>query len=175
MLSNFKKKFFQSKRRKRFIVNHIASLSMMRREKIYRKCGLDIGKNTVIWDGAFFDDVNDIKIGDRCFVNRQCTFASGMRLEDDVVIGRQMLALSSNHEIGGRTHRAGKTVKSPILVKRGSWIGARVTILAGVTIGEGCVIAAGSVVTKDCEPNGVYAGVPAKRIKDLPSEIKETE
>ena len=49
----------------------------------------------------------------------------------------------------------------------GCWICAGCTILPGVTIGEGCVIAAGSVVNKDCAPDGLYAGVPAKRIKDL--------
>jgi acetyltransferase-like isoleucine patch superfamily enzyme len=47
------------------------------------------------------------------------------------------------------------------------WIGANAIILCGVTVGEGCIIASGSVVTKDCYPNGMYAGVPAKRIKDL--------
>jgi maltose O-acetyltransferase len=40
-------------------------------------------------------------------------------------------------------------------------------LLPGVTVGDGCVIAAGSVVTGDCEPHGVYAGVPAKRVRDL--------
>ncbi|MBR1536811.1 MAG: hypothetical protein IJ630_07725 [Treponema sp.] len=46
------------------------------------------------------------------------------------------------------------------------WIGANVTILDGVTVASGCVLAAGSVVTKSTEPNGVYAGVPARRIKE---------
>lgn len=55
----------------------------------------------------------------------------------------------------------------PTLIKDGCWVGANVTIIPGVTIGEGCIIAAGAVVTKNCEPDGLYAGVPAKRIKDL--------
>ncbi|WP_372495087.1 acyltransferase [Nocardioides pinisoli] len=50
----------------------------------------------------------------------------------------------------------------------GAWIGAAVTVLPGVTIGPGCVVAAGSVVTADCQANGLYAGVPARRIRDLP-------
>ncbi|MCR4913326.1 MAG: acyltransferase [Lactobacillus sp.] len=57
----------------------------------------------------------------------------------------------------------------PVKIDDGCWIGANVTILPGVHIGKGCVIGAGAVVNKDCEPNGVYVGVPAKRIKDLQS------
>ncbi|WP_335644172.1 acyltransferase [Arthrobacter crystallopoietes] len=45
------------------------------------------------------------------------------------------------------------------------WIGARATILPGVTIGPGAIIAAGAVVTKDCEPHTLYAGNPAKPVK----------
>jgi maltose O-acetyltransferase len=45
------------------------------------------------------------------------------------------------------------------------WIGARATILPGVSIGDGTVVAAGAVVTKDCEPDALYAGVPARRLR----------
>lgn len=61
----------------------------------------------------------------------------------------------------------GEEYTFPTLIKDGCWVGANVTIIPGVTIGEGCIIAAGAVVTKNCEPDGLYAGVPAKRIKDL--------
>ena len=55
----------------------------------------------------------------------------------------------------------------PVKIDDGCQIGANVTILPGVHIGKEYVIGAGAVVNKDCEPNGVYVGVPAKRIKDL--------
>lgn len=55
----------------------------------------------------------------------------------------------------------------PIAVGDGVWIGARSVILPGATIGDGAVIAAGAVVTGNVEPNALYGGVPAKRIKDL--------
>ncbi len=71
------------------------------------------------------------------------------------------------HEIGSAQSRAGADVSYPIKVGNGCWIGARSTILPGVTVGDGCIIAAGSVVNKDCEPNSLYAGVPARKIKDL--------
>jgi acetyltransferase-like isoleucine patch superfamily enzyme len=54
-----------------------------------------------------------------------------------------------------------------ILIKRNAWIGAAVTILPGVTIGENSVVAAGAVVSKDVPDNTVVAGIPAKIIKSL--------
>lgn len=53
-----------------------------------------------------------------------------------------------------------------IEIKDNVWIGANVTILDGVIVESGCILAAGAVLTKSTEPNGIYAGVPAKRIKD---------
>jgi acetyltransferase-like isoleucine patch superfamily enzyme len=52
----------------------------------------------------------------------------------------------------------------PVIVGRGSWVGANATILCNVKIGEGCVIAAGSVVTRSFGPNEIIGGVPAKRL-----------
>jgi maltose O-acetyltransferase len=59
---------------------------------------------------------------------------------------------------------------APIAVEEGAWIGGGVIVLGGVRIGRGCVIGAGAVVTRDCEPNGLYVGVPARRQRDLPED-----
>ena len=64
--------------------------------------------------------------------------------------------------------RAGALFLAPLVVSSGCWIGARAVLLPGLTIGEGCVVGAGAVVTKDCLPIGLYAGIPARRIRDLP-------
>jgi maltose O-acetyltransferase len=53
----------------------------------------------------------------------------------------------------------------PVRVSDRCWLGARATILPGVTIGEGTIIGAGAVVTKDCKPGAVYVGVPARRLR----------
>lgn len=53
-----------------------------------------------------------------------------------------------------------------VIIQDGVWISSNVTILKGVTVGEGAVIAAGAVVTKDVEPYTIYAGIPAKKIKN---------
>ena len=68
---------------------------------------------------------------------------------------------------GSHEKRAGNSVFKPITVGSGCWIGADVTLLPGIRIADGCVIGAGAVVTKNTEPDGLYAGNPAHRIKDL--------
>lgn len=61
-------------------------------------------------------------------------------------------------------------VAKPVTIMRGCWLGMGVMVMPGVTIREGCIIAAGAVVVADTAPHGLYAGMPAKRIKDLPVE-----
>ena len=108
-----------------------------------------IGKGSTVNYGVFFDNAAHIRIGGECD------------------IGMQVMFCTSTHEFGDDQRRAGPAGGKPIVVENGSWIGARAVILPGVTIGPGCIIAAGSVVNRDCERNGLYAGVPAKRVNDL--------
>lgn len=61
---------------------------------------------------------------------------------------------------------------APVTVEDEVWIGAHVTILPGVIVRHHCVLGAGSVVTKSTEPYGVYAGVPARRIRDLKEDVQ---
>ncbi len=75
--------------------------------------------------------------------------------------------ITSTHRIGDNLKRGGEDLYKGIKVGNGVWIGASVSILPGVTIGNGVVIGTGAVVTKDCESNCLYAGVPAKLIRRL--------
>ena len=90
-----------------------------------------------------------------------------VEIGEKTAIAFEVLICTSSHEVGDSFKRHGESKRSPVIIGNGCWIGARSVILPGVTIGDGCVIAAGAVVNKDCEPNGLYAGVPAKRIKEL--------
>ncbi|MGO9754007.1 MAG: DapH/DapD/GlmU-related protein [Solirubrobacteraceae bacterium] len=74
---------------------------------------------------------------------------------------------AASHELGEPERRATGVLARPIVIGDGCWIGARATILAGVTIGAGCVVGAGAVVVADTQPNCVYAGVPARRLREL--------
>lgn len=137
------------------------------RYKLYGFFKLDIKKSR-IRSGCVFDG-NNIKIGKGCFINRNCHFDSNEKITigENVYFGAESMLLTSSHKIGGQKKRADHNYDLPITIENGSWIGARATILQGVTIGEGCIIGAGSLVNKDCDPNGLYVGTPAKRVKDL--------
>ena len=84
-------------------------------------------------------------------------------IEDDVTITTMCVVIS--HDLS-RKYNEGKEVIGKVLIKKGAFIGMNTVIMPGVTIGEGAVVAAGSVVTKDVEPLTVYGGVPAKKIRD---------
>ncbi|MED3623269.1 acyltransferase [Neobacillus thermocopriae] len=143
------------------------------RGKLLRVAGVKVG-NASIRSNCYFSS-SRIEIGKNTFINSHCKFYSTEKGEGYIKIGENCdiamgtLITTMTHEIGENQKRAGDNLYLPVIVGNGCWIGANATILPGVTIGDGCIIAAGAVVTKDCESNGLYAGVPAKRIKDLPS------
>ncbi len=116
----------------------------------------------------FYSDFGEnINIGKNVFVNHAGTFMDrgGITLEDEVLIGPKVNLITTNHPLNPEQRRA--TISHPIVIKKKAWIGAGATILAGVTIGENSVVAAGAVVTKDVPPNTIVGGVPAKIIKTL--------
>ena len=139
------------------------------RHFIYRCCGHKIEGG--IYAECFFGygPKGTLRVGKGSYCNYRCFFDLG----DDISIGKNcsiafgVTFCNSYHEIGDAKQRAGRGKIGKITVGDGCWIGANVTILPGVNIGNGCVVGAGSLVTKDCDPNGIYVGVPAKRIKEL--------
>lgn len=140
-----------------------------------RACGMRIGPGATVFPLCFLSntnitiDTNIITIGPDTFVNSKCFFdnCATITIGADVSLAMEVMLCTSSHRIGAADRRAGVLVEAPIVIGDGCWLGARVTVLPGVTIGDGCVIAAGAVVTVDCEPNGLYAGVPARRVRDL--------
>lgn len=88
-------------------------------------------------------------------------------IDDNCKVGMGCLFICVAHDIGPTCCRAANNQYMSIEVGRGVWIGARSTILPGVSIGPGCVIAAGSMVVDDCEPNCMYGGVPARLLNDF--------
>lgn len=87
-------------------------------------------------------------------------------IEKDVFTGHNVALLTSGHDYNlFGEDRKRSTVKEPIHIKEGAWIGSFAIILKGVTVGKHSVIGAGSVVTKDVPDYTVVAGVPAKIIK----------
>lgn len=81
------------------------------------------------------------------------------------MIGHQVVLATLNHDLN--PERRGSMHAAPIAIGKNVWIGAHATVLAGVTIGDNAVIAAGAVVNRDIPADTVAAGVPAKVIRKL--------
>lgn len=167
---------------KRTLVNSLVGSHLVpnrARSKLLKVLGLSV-KTNKIRAKCYFDSTN-IEIGNNTFVNYFCQFYPSGVPDGKITIGDNcQIAMNVNfcaitHRIGDMSQRATENEYYPINVGDGCWIGANSVILPGVTIGDGCIIAAGSVVNKDCKPNGLYAGVPAKKIKDLPIDDKIKE
>jgi maltose O-acetyltransferase len=103
--------------------------------------------------------------------NIDCHFdgSAALTFGDYVTVGAGARFVTGTHPIGLAYRRRGWEEKpNPIKVGDGAWIGCGAIIQADVA--AGCIIAAGAIVTKPTEPNGLYAGAPARRIRDLGEE-----
>jgi putative colanic acid biosynthesis acetyltransferase WcaF len=132
--------------------------------------GASIGKSVTFYPGIKINPSKNIKIGDHVDLAWGVLITTGGSVEigDRTLVGYRTQILSANHLIPaakGKIFGAGHVSKK-ITIKNDVWIGANCIILAGVTIGEGAVVAAGSVVTKDIAPFTIVGGVPAKLIKE---------
>jgi maltose O-acetyltransferase len=153
-----------------WLVNGIAASpawTPKQRARLLRRGGIDV-RNGQIQAGCFFFS-DQIEFGEWVWINHRAYFDTRdwIRIGDRVGFGMEVMVLTSTHEPGDHFNRRGAYRSAPVTIGAGSWIGARATIMPGVTIGQGVTVAAGAVVTRDCEPDGLYAGVPATRIKDL--------
>ena len=108
-------------------------------------------------------------VGERVFINMGCKFQDqgGIFIDDDALIGHNATLCTLNH-LPDPAQRAGMIAK-PIHIGKRVWLGANVTVLQGVTIGENAIVAAGAVVNRDVPPNTIVGGVPAKIIKEIPA------
>lgn len=163
-MNSFKRYMWQ------FLANNVAGFVLMPirvRVMLYKALGMDIQSNGFEPNVKFYG--NDISIGEGSYINQDCYFNNFAKISigKNCFFAPNVSLITPSHEIGSSDKRAGKFYSQEIKINDGVWVGANTTILPGVTIGNGCVIAAGSIVNKDCAPNGLYAGVPARRIKDL--------
>ena len=111
------------------------------------------------------DSAKSVFIGKNVFANHGLTVMSvgTITIEDGVMMGPEVAMLTVNHE--PKNIRMIKTKE--IVIKKNAWIGARVSILPGVTIGENAIVGTGSIVTKDIPANSIAVGNPARVIKSI--------
>lgn len=125
--------------------------------------GASIGENCNINALVFIE--NDVTVGNNCTIKCGVQLWDGITIEDNVFVGPN--ATFSNDPFP-RSKIYPDAFKKTV-VKKGASIGANATILPGIIIGEGAMVGAGSVVTKDVPPNAVVCGNPARILKKEPS------
>jgi len=123
--------------------------------------GAVIGRDGNICSHCFIE--NQVVVGDRVTVKCGVQLWDGVTLEDDVFVGPNATFTNDREP---RSRNAGATLL-PTLVKKGASIGANATILPGLTIGEGAMVGAGAVVTKDVPPRTLVVGNPARIVRAL--------
>ena len=129
---------------------------------------LEVGDHFKVWSGhrqTLISGWGRIRIGDRCFINCGTVLIAVKEIVigDDVALANEVYVMDSNsHGVEGRPH-----VEAPVHIGDGSWLGARVMVLPGVTIGKRVLVAAGSVVTRDVPADVMVAGNPARVVRSL--------
>jgi maltose O-acetyltransferase len=154
------------------VMNSLLSSEMLPaslRTKAMRAVGFRISEQACIWAGANFRSKN-VSIGDNVFINVGFYHDGYDMLEigNNVRIGPHVRVITATHEVGPPEQRGlVEVVGKPVRIGSGAWIGCGVTLLPGVIVERGCVIAASSVVYDPTESNGLYAGNPARRVREL--------
>lgn len=150
-----------SHRIRKFIYKHVFMVKIANNVTIYWDCEmrspgkLSIGKGSIIGDHAVLD-----------------ARRGGIEIGENVNISNSVSMWTGQHDYNDPYFRSVPGRRGPIIIKNRVWIGPNVTILHSVTIGEGAVIAAGAVVTKDVPPFTLVGGVPAKIIGSRNNDLR---
>jgi len=134
--------------------------------------GCTIGDNTKI--GAFVEIQKNARIGRDCKISSHTFICEGVQIEDNVFIGHGVTFINDTFpratKAGGGLQTEADWRVERTLVDKGASIGSGATILSNVTIGQNSIVGAGSVVTRDVPPNTIYAGNPARFLREVPGE-----
>jgi acetyltransferase-like isoleucine patch superfamily enzyme len=131
--------------------------------------GCEIGDDSKV--GTFVEIQKGARIGKRCKISSHTFICEGVVIEDEVFVGHNVTFINdlfpraTNADGSPQTEADWKC--GTTLIKKGASIGSSATLLCGITVGEGALVGAGSVVTKDVPPHTVVAGNPARVIKRL--------
>lgn len=131
-----------------------------------RRVSPHIGRGVNIERGAYV--FPDTVLGDGSGIGANCEICRGLVVGKNVMMGPECLFYSTNHKFDRENKRfEGYTEIRPITLEDDVWLGRRVIVMAGVTVGRGSVVGAGAVVTKDIPPYSLAAGNPAVVKKNL--------
>ena len=151
-----------------YLTNHVISRIPFHAVRLawYRNAaGIKIGEGAQIWLGCKFlgDAVNQIEIGKHAVLASDVTInaSAPVHIGDHVAIASGVLIITSDHDCQDPLFTVRK---APVHIHKGAWIASRAILLKGVTVGEGAVVTAGSVVFQDVKPFTIVGGNPARLI-----------
>lgn len=132
------------------------------------------GENVLVMAGFHCEFGDNIRLGNNVVVNYGCFLMDNEEITvgNDVLIGPNVGIYTVNHAICPEERAKGWCVNAPVTIGDRVWIGGNSTVLAGVTVGEGSIIGAGSVVTKDVPANVIAAGNPCRVIRAITEKDK---
>ena len=154
-----------------FRLNHTMPMTEEYSQLLKELLGDRLGEGSTISPPLQMVCADKVVIGRNVFINGNLLAMSrgGITIEDDVMIAANVSLISNNHD----PYERQVLLCKPVLIKKGSWIGAGATILPGVTVGKYAIVGAASVVTHDVPDYAVVVGNPAKVMKMLdPSKFE---
>ncbi len=129
--------------------------------------GCEIDDNTKI--GTFVEIQKGATVGKNCKISSHTFICEGVHIEDNCFIGHNVTFINDKYPRATNEDGSMQTEEDwvcvPTYIRKGASVGSSSTILCGITIGEGAIIGAGAVVTKDVPPGAVVGGVPARVLK----------
>lgn len=143
------------------------------RKNIIKELFGKTGENFCIEPIFFCDYGYNIEIGENFYMNVNCVILDGAKVTfgDNVFVAPGCGFYTAGHPLDVTQRNQGLEYAKPITIGNNVWIGAQVCVLPGVTIGDNCVIGAGSVVTKDIPANVVAVGNPCRVIRDITKSL----
>lgn len=159
---------------RKWLFNHIrmynGNIGILGRYVLIKTLAKSVGDNVAIFPGCYFEHVEKLSIGDNVSIHQMCYIDSEGEIEigDNVSIAHRSSILSSNHGFKDKKIpiKYQKMNLAKTIIEENCWIGCGTVILAGVTIGSGCVVGANSTVTKSLPSEIVAVGSPARAIKN---------
>ena len=159
---------------KDYLCNHVISRmpNPGLRMRVYRRLGIRVGAQSTILMSTEMHRAEDLVIGNNTVINQHCLLdgRGGLRIGSNVNISSHVLLVAGSHDIHDGVDFAGSAF--PITIDDYAWLCTRCTVLQGVTVGRGAVVAAGAVVTKSVAPYTVVAGVPARKIGERNPDLR---
>ncbi|MBN8560361.1 MAG: acyltransferase [Leptolyngbya sp. UWPOB_LEPTO1] len=140
------------------------------RQLIFQGMGMKIGTKSLLYMGSEIRHPKGIIIGDHTTIGHRCVLdgRAGLTIGNNVNLSSEVMIWTMEHDPADKQFAS---VRAAVTVEDYAWLSCRSTILPGVTIGKGAVVAAGAVVTKSIEPFTIVGGVPARVIGIRPQSL----